>query len=331
MEAYFKSINRASKSGKIFFTRQYLSGNIGDAYSHLNIRVTYGREAPGGFSSYNTRGLNRVSKKLLSFVVESNNEKLLELIDMGAGAGVTAAQMFNYVNQNHGKRAYVDTVSLSPIAIDLQLCAKPKEMVNFFYDYVQSKAESLNIDWIDELISYYHDLVKWKVDPKIKDYDLMVCSEKFELIEIAMKKPWGISFNSAINLQELGYEIFKSCDPFIRKQYIGTLLDDEIKFDQGYDFIHDEWGAFHYTLKDSSPDQANVLINKVFSALKTDGVFYASHLRTNKKEFLLARSDIECFFKDEHKNSKSLSVVAIKKNSTKKNTLKPLLESLFFC
>ena len=305
---YFKSINRAIGQGAIVFSPDCQTGKIGDNYSHLLTRDVYGKAYPGGFSEFNTRGISQTCRQILEDLLKKSSKEQLKAIDLGAGAGVAALQISSL-----SKRLLVDAISLTPFAPDLELCVDVVCMVGYFDDYIRKSKETLSLSWVDEQLSHYHDFVKWKLDPNIEDYEVYSDNQKLNLVNIAMSRPWGITFSAAVELNGLGYNIFKQCDVFMRKQYIGDLCSSETTFDDKYDFIHDEWGAMHYSLKNASEKKSGQMILKVFDLLESDGIFYASHIRENKLKFFKKFKDIDFKIDYNDNSNKSVSIIGIKR------------------
>ena len=306
-DEYFKSIEHAAAESRIVFSREYKQGRLGDSYSHLLFREVYGRTPPGGFSMFNTRGLNEKVKEYLSYSAQIHRKDFY-VMDLGAGAGVAASQIRRLF-----PRCIIHTLGLTPFAPDMSLCMDHRGLTQTLAGLLKNDSAMFGLDWVDRQLRYYWGLYRWKVDPDIKKYSCFNVSDKILLLDEACERPWGVTFAAASAMADMGHKVFEPCECFAHRQYVGRLADEDIIFNDKYSLIYDDWGALHYSLKAAPEDQAYDIVEKVISALGPGGVFYASHIRTNKLKYFRALKDrsIETIINDE----KSLSIKIVKGNA----------------
>lgn len=282
MDKYLENINKAIKEGRIEFATETAKSCL-DPHSHLYERELDQGIYPPVFGEYNTRGLSKQAQSLLEELL-INESKHFRVLELGAGSGRAAYDIYS-IAKSYNCTVSIDTVALTPFAPNYRLSCSFANMVECFANYYSEIDPSKQVKWIEDTLYFYYQMYKWKVDKKISPFSMLEKSDHMIIINEAKKRPWGLPIISAFELQRLGFNFFELCPDYVSKQYIGNLSDNKLIYGDKYDFVHDEWGALHYSLRyEDDLSAQKELIRNLLSTMSDKSFFFISNLRENKVE-----------------------------------------------
>lgn len=307
MEKYIENINQAIADSRIEFISKEARSCLDD-YSHLLERKIDQGIYPAVLGEYNTRRLSDYSSELLDSIIKT--KKSVKILELGAGSGRAAYDMY-CLAKTSGIDISIDTVALTPFAPNYRLLSAYTDMVEGFADFFAEKSFAGEPQWVKDVLYFYYQMYKWKVDPKISPFKMLNKSDFTILINEARNRPWGLPTYAAFELNKLGYNFFKPCVDYINKQFIGELIDNRLIYDNKYDFIHDQWGALHYTLRyESDIIMQRKLIENLLSIMNENSTLYIANIRENKSNLFQNLKFKELNIQTIPTTSKSIEVVA---------------------